>query len=109
MLAVRKEAIERREYWLAAQKQAGAARDGELAKFCKEEWKKARRDTQAACLLLGWVHEGTDLPGDCVSLPIKEWPLDLTPHIDDAVESALAIEWRKHQRIERHKDGSLLT
>ncbi len=74
----RKDAIARREYWLAAQKEAGAARNGELAKFCKGEAQEAMKEYRGACLVLG--HLLCDPPGDSPFRRTEDWPDELMPY-----------------------------
>jgi hypothetical protein len=86
--AMRRAAIVRRDEWLAMQKEFGAARDADGARFCKGEATDALKEYRAACLMLGFLV--VDPPGDSPYRPEWEWPVELAPWIDRVVRECEA-------------------
>ena len=81
--AMRHGAILRRDEYIARQKEFGAMRDRESAKWAKDEATDALKEYRAACLILGNLL--CDPPGDSLWKPEWEWSLDLAPWLDRVI------------------------
>ena len=69
-----------RDEMLVFQKQCGATKDIEGAKFFKEESRHALKMYRAACMLLPWY--ANEWPGDCKFVDPYEWPEELFDALD---------------------------
>lgn len=76
----RKSAVARRDHYIALQKEFGADRDRESARWAKDEATDALKEYRAACLILG--HLLCEPPGDSPFAPEWEWPVELAPWLD---------------------------
>jgi hypothetical protein len=72
----RRAAIAQRDAMLAFQKNAGASRDADMARFFKAEAQEAMKEYRGACLVLGHLAPG----GDCPWRRADDWPLELIPY-----------------------------
>jgi hypothetical protein len=77
--AWRRDAIKDRDEFMALQKEFGAARDRETAKFFKECGAEALKVYRAICIVAGYL-AGNEA-GDRKLLEFKDWPRELRPHI----------------------------
>ena len=72
LLACRKEAIQRREYWLGLK--------SSLGRFAKDCATEALKDYRGACLAIGWALSPDDM-GDCPAVAPYDFSEDLHRHI----------------------------
>lgn len=79
----RREKAADRDHFLALQKEAGAARDRDMARFWKEEAADALKEYRALCLVIPYYV--AQPPGDCPYRPEWEWPTELAPWIDRVI------------------------
>jgi hypothetical protein len=84
---MRKHFARERDATLVFQKECGARRDSEGARFFKEESRHYMKLYRACCLLLPWV--ANDYPGDCELRDPYEWGEELFDALDYVALTAI--------------------
>lgn len=78
LVAFRRDASARVEYWAGEQKRAASAKDFDLARFCSAELKTAQKEVRVLNELRDRLCPPAPFAGH---LPKKVWPLDAMPEL----------------------------